>query len=77
MTTVVGELFLETRVHGDKKVGEFAAQKVLELEPDHAGYYTLLSNVQASVGQWHEVEEVRRVMQEKDLKKTPGGLELY
>ncbi|KAI9159745.1 hypothetical protein LWI28_001515 [Acer negundo] len=27
--------------------------------PDNAGYYTLLCNIQASVGQWIEVEEVK------------------
>ena len=47
-------------------------QRLLELEPDNIGYYTLLSMYRPSVGQWDEVEEVRRVMNEKDLKKKPG-----
>ncbi|KAM1135830.1 hypothetical protein ACFX13_034750 [Malus domestica] len=56
----------------DRDVGEYAAQRLLELEPNNARYYTLLSNTQASVGQWNEVEVTRRVMSEKDLKKMPG-----
>ncbi|KAM1242246.1 hypothetical protein ACFX2H_033813 [Malus domestica] len=56
----------------DRDVGEHAAQRLLELEPDNARYHTLLSNTQASVGQWDEVEVTRRVMSEMDLKKMPG-----
>ncbi|KAK6124875.1 hypothetical protein DH2020_041378 [Rehmannia glutinosa] len=51
---------------------EYAAEKVLELESDNAGYYTLFSNVQASVERWDEVEEVRSVMKEMNLIKHPG-----
>lgn len=67
-----GALLAGSRVHGHKKVGEYAAQRLLELESDNVGYHTLLSNVQASTGQWAEVEEVRRAMFEKNLKKQPG-----
>ncbi|GAV73941.1 PPR domain-containing protein/PPR_2 domain-containing protein [Cephalotus follicularis] len=67
-----GALLSASRVHGDKKLGEFAAKRLLELEPDSVGYYTLLCNIQASRGQWAEVEEVRRIMNENELKKKPG-----
>ncbi|KAK7355142.1 hypothetical protein VNO80_14388 [Phaseolus coccineus] len=65
-------LLAASRVYGNKKFGEYAAQRLLELEPDNAGYYTLLSNIKASVGRWDEVEKLRRVMSERDLKKKPG-----
>ena len=67
-----GALLAASRVHGDKKVGEYAAEKLMELEPDNVGYYTIWSNIEASVGRWGEVEEVRREMHERDLKKKPG-----
>lgn len=67
-----GALLAASRVHEDKKLGEYAAEKLLELEPDNVGYYTLWSNIEASVERWGEVEEVRRVMHERDLKKKPG-----
>ncbi|XP_050229235.1 pentatricopeptide repeat-containing protein At4g35130, chloroplastic-like, partial [Mercurialis annua] len=67
-----GALLAACRVHGDKKAAEFAARRLLELESDNVGYYTILSNIQASVGNWNEVEEVRIVMHDKDLRKTPG-----
>uniref|UniRef100_A0A7N2R7B5 Pentatricopeptide repeat-containing protein n=2 Tax=Quercus lobata TaxID=97700 RepID=A0A7N2R7B5_QUELO len=67
-----GALLAACRIYEDMKLGEYTAQRLLELEPGNIGYHTLLSNVQACVGQWDEVEEVRRVMNEKDLKKKPG-----
>ena len=42
-------------------------QRLLELEPDNIGYYSLLSMYRPSVGQWDEVEEVRRVTNKNDL----------
>uniref|UniRef100_A0A2N9HGM1 Pentatricopeptide repeat-containing protein n=1 Tax=Fagus sylvatica TaxID=28930 RepID=A0A2N9HGM1_FAGSY len=53
-----GALLAACRVHGDIKLGEYTAQRLLELEPDNVGYHTLLSNVQAGVGRWDEVEEI-------------------
>ena len=35
------------------------------------GIILCLGNLQASFGQWNGVEEVRRVVNEKDLKKKP------
>ena len=67
-----GALLATCRIYEDIKLREYTAQRLLELEPGNIGYHTLLSNVQACVGQWDEVEEVRRVMNEKDLKKKPG-----
>lgn len=67
-----GALMGACRVYGDTKIAIYAAHRLLELEPDNVGYYTLLSNTQASVGQWHEVEKLRSVVYEKDLVKKPG-----
>ncbi|XAR68447.1 hypothetical protein NMG60_11003559 [Bertholletia excelsa] len=67
-----GALLSAARVHGNQKLGEYAARRLLELEADSAGYYTLLSNIQATSGRWDEVEEVRRCMKDNDLIKKPG-----
>lgn len=67
-----GALMGACRVYGDNKIANYAARRLLELEPDNVGYYTLLSNSQASAGQWHEVEKLRSVVYEKDLIKKPG-----
>ncbi|CAN0890559.1 Pentatricopeptide repeat-containing protein At5g16860 [Linum grandiflorum] len=67
-----GALLAAARSYDDRKIGEYAAAKVLEVEPDGVGYYTLLSNVRAGGGEWDEAERVRRVVHEKELKKEPG-----
>ncbi|CAL1385784.1 unnamed protein product [Linum trigynum] len=67
-----GALLAAARTHGDRRVAEYAAGKVLEMEPDGVGYYTLLSNVRAGGGEWIEAEEVRRGVREKMLRKEPG-----
>lgn len=53
-------------------IGEFAAKKVLELNPDCPGIYTLVSNFFAAANKWEEVAAVRRVMKTAGMKKVPG-----
>ncbi|XP_062007500.1 pentatricopeptide repeat-containing protein DOT4, chloroplastic-like [Rosa rugosa] len=67
-----GALLSGSRIYGNRALGQYAAQRLLELEPGNVGYFTLLSNTEASVGHWDEVEEIRKVMKENDLKKKPG-----
>ncbi|GFY96160.1 hypothetical protein Acr_11g0004660 [Actinidia rufa] len=62
-----GALLAASRAHGNPKILEYAAQRLLELEPDNAGYYTLLSNVQELVERWNGVEEVRRSMKNNTI----------
>lgn len=39
-------------VHLNHKLGEVAAEKLLELEPENLGTYVLVSNIFASMGKW-------------------------
>ncbi|KAI5679955.1 hypothetical protein M9H77_01182 [Catharanthus roseus] len=52
--------------------GELAAKKVMELNPDNSGIYSLLANFFAAAGKWNEVSEIRKIMKRKGMKKTPG-----
>ncbi|KAL7097789.1 hypothetical protein ACP275_10G164800 [Erythranthe tilingii] len=67
-----GALLGAARIHEDRKVGEFSARKILELERDNARYYTLISNVQAIGERWSEVEETRDCVKEMNVIKNPG-----
>ncbi|KAK8949483.1 putative pentatricopeptide repeat-containing protein [Platanthera zijinensis] len=53
-------------------IGEYAAEKVLKLNPDDLGVYALVSNLYASARNWDRVSEIRRVMKKMGMKKTPG-----
>ncbi|KAK9099884.1 hypothetical protein Scep_023314 [Stephania cephalantha] len=67
-----GALLAASRVHSDIEIGTLAAQRLSELELDNAGYNTLLSSIHASAERWHEAEDVRRLMNEKQMTKKPG-----
>ncbi|EOX93881.1 hypothetical protein QUC31_004334 [Theobroma cacao] len=58
--------------HGKPSIGETAAMKVLELNPDDLGIYALVSNFFAMGNMWDEVAAVRKLMKETGMKKVPG-----
>ncbi|XP_056684186.1 pentatricopeptide repeat-containing protein At3g63370, chloroplastic [Spinacia oleracea] len=59
-------------VHCNKELGEIAAEKLLDSEPENPGNYVLVSNMFAAFKRWDDVELVRERMKEKGLKKTPA-----
>ncbi|KAG8389296.1 hypothetical protein BUALT_Bualt02G0214500 [Buddleja alternifolia] len=60
------------RTHSNIEIGEIAAKKLLEMDPDNPGNYVLISNIYAAAERWEDVEEVRMRMKVKGLKKDPG-----
>ncbi|XVE73053.1 hypothetical protein DITRI_Ditri11bG0087200 [Diplodiscus trichospermus] len=60
------------QVHSNQELGEFAAQKLLELDLKNPGHYVLISNVFAAKGRCKDAEEIRMRMKERGLKKNPG-----
>lgn len=61
------------RLHGDDARGQYAAQKLIELEPHSSSPYVLLSNIHAASGNWDDANLVREKMTEKGVKKFPGS----
>ncbi|XP_022957571.1 pentatricopeptide repeat-containing protein At2g03380, mitochondrial [Cucurbita moschata] len=53
-------------------LGEVIVREMLELHPNEASLYVLLSNLYASDGRWGQVNEVRDLMLRRGLKKVPG-----
>ncbi|KAI8004461.1 Pentatricopeptide repeat-containing protein [Camellia lanceoleosa] len=64
---------LFARAHGNLELSEFAAWKLIELQPENSGYYVVLSNRYALMGRWSDVEKVRMLMKERGLKKNLGS----
>lgn len=61
------------RVNGRKtELGKRAAKMLLELEPQNAVNYVLLSNMYASGEKWEGVAEARAAMKEAAVKKEVG-----
>ncbi|CAI0449745.1 unnamed protein product [Linum tenue] len=66
---VWGALLLACKIHGNKELGQIAADKLFELQPGHTGYYVLMSNIYAASQRWGEVGNLRQYMKNKGMKK--------
>ena len=65
-------LLSSCRNYGDLNTGEEAFKKLLELGPDRAENYVLLSNLYAGLGKWDDTRKVRQRMKEIGLQKDAG-----
>eukprot|EP01018_Ginkgo_biloba_P013032 Gb_17734 [translate_table: standard] len=59
-------------IYGNIELGKHAAECIFELEPRDASAYVLLSNLYAAAGRWDDREKVRKMMEERGLKKVTG-----
>lgn len=59
-------------IHRNVELAELVKEQLSELDPIDTGDHVLLSNVYANVGNWNNVETVRRSMANRNIKKTPG-----
>ncbi|KNA19696.1 hypothetical protein SOVF_058820 [Spinacia oleracea] len=59
-------------ISGDVKLGEMAAEKLLELEPDNTGNFILLANMYAFSGRWNDLLRIRKIITEKRMRKSAG-----
>lgn len=65
-------LISSCKLHGRLEVAERLAHKLAKSEPENAANYALLSLVYAESGNWPGVEDVRRDMKERKLRKSYG-----
>jgi pentatricopeptide repeat protein len=70
--SVWGALLGVCRIHYNLELGELAAKRLFDLEPENAGYYTLLSNIYAAAGRWNDSSKVSALMKDRGVKKKPG-----
>ncbi|KAL0418515.1 UNVERIFIED_CONTAM: Pentatricopeptide repeat-containing protein, mitochondrial [Sesamum radiatum] len=69
---VWGAMFFACRIHKNIELGEKAAMKLLDLDPDDSGIYVLLANMYVEANMWDKAGEVRKMMRERGVDKTPG-----
>lgn len=67
---VWGSLLNSCKVHKNLELGELALERLIELEPDDAGNYVILSNMYAQAGKWEGVAKLRKLITERGLKKS-------
>ncbi|KAK0571643.1 hypothetical protein LWI29_019320 [Acer saccharum] len=69
---VWGALLGACVIHENVELGEIAAEWLFELEPENTGNYVLMAKIYASRGRWKDAENVRELMNEIGLRKTPA-----
>jgi pentatricopeptide repeat protein len=60
------------RIHGKVELGERIAKQLLELDPNMAVGYVMLSNIYAAAGNWDLSEDIQKQRKERCLRKQPG-----
>ncbi|KAI9195164.1 hypothetical protein LWI28_012325 [Acer negundo] len=57
---------------GNVMIGEKAALRAIELNPNDSSSYVMLSNIYAKAGKWDDVAKVRLMMKQRGVRKIPG-----
>ncbi|XP_051152998.1 pentatricopeptide repeat-containing protein At5g66520-like [Andrographis paniculata] len=69
---VLGALLGACRIHGNIDMAEEIGKQVIELDPNNSGRYVLLANLYAKAGRWEEVANIRKLMNDRGVKKVAG-----
>ncbi|OMO93948.1 hypothetical protein COLO4_16615 [Corchorus olitorius] len=69
---VWGALFGACMIHKAFDLGEYVGKHLIKLQPHHSGRYALLANLYSRCQQWDSAAQIRKLMKEKGVKKTPG-----
>ncbi|XP_065881985.1 pentatricopeptide repeat-containing protein At1g71490 [Euphorbia lathyris] len=59
-------------IHRNTEIGEWAAEKLLQMRPEKPGYYVLIANMYAAAGCWSKLAMVRTYMRDLGVRKDPG-----
>ncbi|KAF8379755.1 hypothetical protein HHK36_029204 [Tetracentron sinense] len=59
-------------IHGNVPLGEVAANRLIELDPNDTGNYVLLANLFAYGGRWSDLARTRQIIKDRGMHKSPG-----
>ncbi|KAJ0010988.1 hypothetical protein Pint_33777 [Pistacia integerrima] len=60
------------KVHRNTDLAIYAPKQILNLDPQDAGTYILLSNIYAYLQRWDNAVEVMKTMRDRGVRKEPG-----
>ncbi|KAK2367250.1 pentatricopeptide repeat-containing protein [Trifolium repens] len=69
---VWGSLLNGCKVHGRNDLAEFAAKKLVEIDPHNGGYSIMLANIYGELGKWDEMRNVWCKLKQQKSYKIPG-----
>ncbi|GFS36596.1 tetratricopeptide repeat (TPR)-like superfamily protein [Actinidia rufa] len=67
-----GSLLFACKNHQNVEIGEYAAHKLFEMEPQASAPYVEMANIYASAGRWDGVAAIRSMMKGNQVIKYPG-----
>ncbi|KAL9178004.1 hypothetical protein ABFS82_01G096800 [Erythranthe guttata] len=67
-----GSLLTACKMHNNAEMGLKIAKRAIEADPENDGYYILMSDFYSSMEMWENVEQVRKMMKDRGVKKTAG-----
>nr|AYM00501.1 pentatricopeptide repeat protein [Salvia miltiorrhiza] len=70
--TIWRTLLAACRVHRNIEIGKFAAEKLISCQPQDSSAYVLLANLYAATGNWEDRTKVRKLMDERKVRKETG-----
>ncbi|CAN7060770.1 unnamed protein product [Brassica rapa subsp. trilocularis] len=71
-STIWRTILAACRVYKRTELGRLAAKKIIDMKPEDSAAYVLLSNMYAESGDWGERAKVRKLMEERKVKKEAG-----
>lgn len=69
---VWGSLLSAAKIHCNLDIAQHALVKLIELEPENAGNFAILSNLYAGLGRWSDCGVIRKVLRDMGIKKQLG-----
>ncbi|CAI0431933.1 unnamed protein product [Linum tenue] len=70
--SIWGALLGACVIHKNLELGEYIGNQLVNLQPDHSGWYSLLANVHLEHRKWDKAASVRKSMKMKGIDKIPG-----
>ncbi|KAL4334281.1 hypothetical protein GQ457_07G017530 [Hibiscus cannabinus] len=65
-------LFGACMIHKAYDLGEYIGKHLIKLQPERGGRYALLATLYSSCRKWDSAADIRKLMKERGVKKTPG-----
>ncbi|XP_010932000.1 pentatricopeptide repeat-containing protein At2g13600 [Elaeis guineensis] len=60
------------RMYGNTELGQLAASRLIELDPENDSNWVVLSSIHAAESEWNETWKIRECMKGENIKKEPG-----
>ncbi|KAL1569298.1 pentatricopeptide repeat-containing protein [Salvia divinorum] len=72
-SVIWGALLGGCKLHKNLEIAQIAVDRLMILEPDNSGYYTLLVNMFGEANRWNEVARIRGIIKERRVEKALPG----